>query len=178
MDRISYAIRVYGQGRPVVKSFVTEIPSDLNGGVPASRDPEVKAMLMGLFMKHWDSVTAEQGPILCAVCNKRVTLIKNWPLRDYGKIIDLVFPICGHGKCEILATQQRTETVAQVTRQEWFAGDDTRHSCSVCSSTSGTQKCGRCQLTPYCSTTCQKLDWPKHKKICKVRVQAQRELVG
>lgn len=161
MDRIIYVIRVYGQGKTMVESFGTEIPSHLNrpGIFDQASDSDLKAMFKSLFLKHWDSLLAEQGPIHCTICDKPVTLIKNWPLRDRGKIIDIVFPVCGHGKCEILATQQRTDTVAQVSQQETFIGDDSnvKHSCCVCHSTSQTLKCGRCQLTPYCSRECQKV---------------------
>jgi len=28
------------------------------------------------------------------------------------------------------------------------------------------KKCGRCNLVSYCDATCQKFDWPNHKKSC------------
>lgn len=135
-------------------------------------------MFRTLCTKHWDTLIAEQGPFRCAVCKKRVTLLKQWPLRDWSTVVDIVYPVCGYGTCEVVATQQRAQTVAQICQQEMVSHTDTRHSCSVCSSTTGTQRCGRCQLTPYCSVKCQKLDWPEHRAICKARVRAQRELAG
>jgi hypothetical protein len=30
------------------------------------------------------------------------------------------------------------------------------------------QKCGRCRVSFYCSTACQKAKWPQHKDYCKV----------
>lgn len=158
MDRSIYVIRVYGQGRTVVKSFSVDIPSHLNWprACEPSTDAQLSSMMKSLLLKRWDSLVAEQGPIHCAICDKPVRVIKNWPLRSRSKIIDIVFPVCSHGKCEILATQQRAKTVAQISQQEG-AGDDVRHRCCVCSDTSQTLKCGRCQLQYYCSTGCQKV---------------------
>lgn len=40
--------------------------------------------------------------------------------------------------------------------------------CTVCHKTEkGMQLCGRCRIVYYCSTKCQKQDWPKHKPFCK-----------
>jgi hypothetical protein len=38
--------------------------------------------------------------------------------------------------------------------------------CVMCNG-SDTKLCGSCQSISYCSQTCQKADWPLHKKICK-----------
>jgi len=38
--------------------------------------------------------------------------------------------------------------------------------CDVCSSLP-TKPCARCKRTFYCSPSCQKLAWKKHKKTCK-----------
>ncbi|KAI0717160.1 hypothetical protein C8Q76DRAFT_726803 [Earliella scabrosa] len=44
-------------------------------------------------------------------------------------------------------------------------------SCAKCrtdQSSQGEQKrCSACKLTRYCSTTCQRADWPRHKVACK-----------
>lgn len=65
MDRIIYVIRVYGQGKTMVKSFGAEIPSHLNrpGVFDQASNSELKAMFRTLFLEHWDSLLAEQGPI-------------------------------------------------------------------------------------------------------------------
>jgi len=38
--------------------------------------------------------------------------------------------------------------------------------CDVCSSL-GAKPCARCKRTFYCSPSCQKAAWKKHKKTCK-----------
>ncbi|XP_060080993.1 uncharacterized protein LOC132560337 [Ylistrum balloti] len=41
--------------------------------------------------------------------------------------------------------------------------------CVVCSKTGNDVKtCSRCKQTNYCSRSCQRQDWPKHKQACKV----------
>ena len=44
--------------------------------------------------------------------------------------------------------------------------------CTTCAAEQGTNStpllvCGRCNEDRYCSTECQKLDWPSHKKKCR-----------
>ena len=38
--------------------------------------------------------------------------------------------------------------------------------CTVCGKKIDTRKCTRCKKISYCSSTCQKADWPKHRKTC------------
>lgn len=38
--------------------------------------------------------------------------------------------------------------------------------CSVCEKRCQLQKCTKCKVVLYCSRSCQKSDWPKHKKLC------------
>ncbi|KAJ7921411.1 hypothetical protein B0H13DRAFT_154613 [Mycena leptocephala] len=38
-------------------------------------------------------------------------------------------------------------------------------------------KCSGCQLTRYCSVSCQRGDWPRHKKMCKA-VQEVKKVKG
>jgi len=42
----------------------------------------------------------------------------------------------------------------------------TSKACAMCNEPS-TQRCKQCQSTRYCSTQCQKDDWPLHKLLCK-----------
>lgn len=38
--------------------------------------------------------------------------------------------------------------------------------CAVCHSTTLLKRCAHCRTTQYCSTTCQRADWPSHKGSC------------
>ncbi len=42
------------------------------------------------------------------------------------------------------------------------------HGCDSCLAEKATHRCSQCKTTRYCSVTCQKKDWPEHKKICTV----------
>jgi hypothetical protein len=40
--------------------------------------------------------------------------------------------------------------------------------CASCGKRSGVlKKCGRCQVVSYCGSSCQRADWPSHKRQCK-----------
>ncbi|KAK8807372.1 hypothetical protein WA158_004131 [Blastocystis sp. Blastoise] len=39
--------------------------------------------------------------------------------------------------------------------------------CSYCKSNIGKYTCGKCRKVRYCSSECQKKDWPQHKLVCK-----------
>ena len=98
MERIQYIIQVHGQSRPVTKGYTAEVPRYLTTSLVS--DAELKALFQRLFLERWDSLVAEQGPFGCLVCGERVTLIKNWPLREPDKILDLILPICRHGNSD------------------------------------------------------------------------------
>jgi hypothetical protein len=36
-----------------------------------------------------------------------------------------------------------------------------------CLNVQNLKTCKQCKIFTYCSTTCQKIDWPKHKKTCR-----------
>ncbi|TCD65878.1 hypothetical protein EIP91_002038 [Steccherinum ochraceum] len=43
--------------------------------------------------------------------------------------------------------------------------------CLYCKNDSSEQqmsRCSRCRLSRYCGTQCQRADWPRHKKVCKM----------
>ena len=39
--------------------------------------------------------------------------------------------------------------------------------CSVCNELCKPKLCKGCMKVGYCSSACQKRDWPEHKKVCK-----------
>jgi hypothetical protein len=54
-----------------------------------------------------------------------------------------------------------------------------RRVCSTCDKTQGQikgkmLKCGDCQQAYYCSSECQRIDWPKHKGECAEMKSAAR----
>ena len=42
-----------------------------------------------------------------------------------------------------------------------------RKRCSVCNKLCKPKLCKGCMQVGYCSSACQKRDWPEHKKVCK-----------
>jgi hypothetical protein len=40
--------------------------------------------------------------------------------------------------------------------------------CPVCEQNNASSKCGGCHNISYCSEVCQRADWPRHKKVCKL----------
>lgn len=38
--------------------------------------------------------------------------------------------------------------------------------CSTCWTAPGSKRCSRCKHARYCSAACQKLAWPRHRKVC------------
>lgn len=51
--------------------------------------------------------------------------------------------------------------------------------CPVCKATvKKLQRCSGCHFAKYCGLECQKKDWPKHKKVCKVNLQEENESKG
>jgi hypothetical protein len=48
------------------------------------------------------------------------------------------------------------------------AGEERRCACPGCPNGGGNM-CGACDSVAYCSRACQKLHWPAHKAVCKVK---------
>ena len=54
------------------------------------------------------------------------------------------------------------------------AGDANTHVCSyaACGKPGATKQCSQCKRAWYCSATCQKHDWQRHKRGCRASVAA------
>ena len=48
--------------------------------------------------------------------------------------------------------------------------------CARCRSESSTSKCSGCKAVNYCSVVCQRLDWAKHKAVCKRKILEDADL--
>lgn len=46
-------------------------------------------------------------------------------------------------------------------------------SCNVCLLPKA-KKCGGCEMIRYCSSKCQKQDWPEHKELCKTKMKERK----
>jgi hypothetical protein len=58
-------------------------------------------------------------------------------------------------------------------------GDHAPTSCDECGATeTKLQRCGRCRLSWYRSSSCQRLAWPKHKEFCFDAAKAKTQVVG
>lgn len=168
MDRMLFVIQVHSQSRQVIKTYNTEIPSHLNG-VNAC-DVQLQSQYESLFKTRWGVFKEDRGPFRCCGCGKRAHVFKFYPMNGDCAIVCLVTSLCSFGTCEAKAGQMRDSAVSEALQQWNIVDVVIKHGCVACGQTANTQKCARCKLTPYCSTTCQRTDWPKHKSICKARV--------
>jgi hypothetical protein len=48
--------------------------------------------------------------------------------------------------------------------------------CAHCDKPGAALRCGACRVTNYCSRSCQKADWPRHKPACAASVDARKAL--
>jgi hypothetical protein len=65
--------------------------------------------------------------------------------------------------CARIAALPDAQTEVKETRH--VADVVVRHHCRVCFAPAFSA-CGKCRLIPYCSSNCQRIDWPRHKLLC------------
>ena len=74
-------------------------------------------------------------------------------------------------KCETIQDVMQRMQSAKITEKIVGTRDAVVRTCTYCRKTVPIdapefKKCSRCKAAPYCSKQCQKLHWPKHKKVC------------
>jgi MYND finger protein len=94
----------------------------------------------------------------CVQCQMVITEAAYLSRQEYlGAVIDYAVFVCCSQECY-------TERIALLRGVD----KTTTCKCQSCSKlVTNHQRCSRCHMTYYCSTECQKVDWPEHKKLCK-----------
>jgi hypothetical protein len=136
--------------------------------------------------KLWDYIQCEQwnhlrqaGPnFKCGVCAKTpvpfIATEGHYSRNESGYRIDhvaCIIPVCTNDKCWLIANK----CIGKV-RDSWASatGFPTGLSATVCENcdrwNDGVHhlECSRCNAASYCNAECQRADWPKHKKACKL----------
>merc|ERR1719186_2393660 len=128
--------------------FITAHNKNSNSALIIELEPEIKDDI-----KH-------ANPKVIAVAGDQMRFWmkdgKNF-IPKFAAEINKAFDMDGLLKMEEMA-KQRSETAEVDTRAP--------PECAVCQK-EAMKRCGACQLRWYCSATCQKGDWKKHKKLCK-----------
>ena len=71
---------------------------------------------------------------------------------------------------EVIITRKITlETQFMKALNHIYPNPERFYMCHTCQFIKEAKKCGQCLSTYYCSTACQKSDWPEHKKSCQKR---------
>jgi hypothetical protein len=92
---------------------------------------------------------------------------------DPPRVEDILSPVCGRADC---SRHAKDEIEMALARSEVFSGLSPKVGqvlvgCENCvkQETPGDKllQCSRCKWAKYCSTTCQRAHWPKHKSVCK-----------
>ena len=170
-QQITYTIRVYGQGRDVAKSFSPHVPRHLTE--EDADDTEAKELFQQLLYRFYGCLVCDHGPSKCAICSKAPQTLRQHSVRQpHNQATAIVVPHCSHKRCQIGAMQLRSEVAAQFVQSGPDGYYETLHFCNVCGKADNVKACSRCKVASYCSLNCQKLDWPKHRKMCKIKTQA------
>ena len=132
------------------------------------------------------------APFRCVNCGAAATQLYNSPIAylsgSHPVVFDPARPICPSSVCQMRVHDQLAKAFyiigkgtsievdasgamnnrSQLEREESRDLPHTEVSaCVTCGDDRGLKKCNGCKVVPYCSTFCQKLQWPQHKAWCK-----------
>lgn len=159
-------------------------PQDLSSSppcTPSCDDNEMAMYLRRLSSRFTDSVQHE-GPFKCMSCGARASQYREHPIVAANFILNCLFPHCHRGSCERKVTylaqedhHRHVRNVFQLIAPPGAIQPEFNLACVVCGSTKTPKKCSRCKCISYCSPTCQKGDWKRHKAECTARMEGSHE---
>ncbi|KAL4232003.1 translational activator for mitochondrial COX1 [Mactra antiquata] len=77
-------------------------------------------------------------------------------------------------KSDLFETRTDTHTFFDMNDEPFGASRQPKGDCSNCGIVDCVKRCSRCNKTYYCSTACQKEEWPLHKRFCNKKTASSR----
>ena len=125
------------------------------------------------ILRAHETDVLSSAPFLCVECGNRANgLCHSLTVRLLMKepsIVDCSLPICQPGFCQSRAEKQHKALVKQLKQlhpEQKILFTASYHACTLCRQTKNTKRCSRCKHAYYCSITCQREDWNRHRPYC------------
>ena len=154
------------QGHAVQRTLKLCLPDHLIGPQRLQQDDD--RLIRNISCDFTDMLLRE-APFRCLSCKQPATRLIHCGFSNLDiaepKIRDFPQAVCPSDACHVVAKQQWRETVKGCQRQP--QPGCTARPCQLCGKISAARRCSRCRVIAYCSPTCQKADWPCHKKACR-----------
>lgn len=132
--------------------------------------PDISKFLDPIVRAHEMEVLAS-APFHCIGCGKQANALSHSLSKNLctGKPCVLVhsLPICQSGPCHAGALKLHKAIVTKAEQLHPELGTlSISHPCTLCHQNKNIKKCSRCKRSYYCSVTCQRADWHRHKLCC------------